>query len=237
MISALCLSLAIQVRKPAQLELRYDDQLDQSIIAYNLDPKKIELKWNQSFALVKGKKSVSASQILDLGAGYIAPWWFHLGKSDSKEKWAIKEWLQTHLKDLSPGAEREALDFMIFRQDVATEPTIFSEKAIQKSSVVAMATMMMWGPRLLPTDESLRLMKLAKESVLQVPIFKNFPDEMEGGYQFHYYLLKKDPKALKLAIDHWYKAAAMDPRPGAMDHMKKFCKRWEKILAKAEGGG
>jgi hypothetical protein len=226
-MTSLILATLIQ-HKPSGL--MYGNTLDSAMKSYNLPLSQIYANAEDLYSKLKGLKHPKGEDIISLCVATIAPSWYHCAKFDLVNHKASIDWARKHLSDLRPGAEKLALS-LLFQPDFSKSIYDFDESSVGMSGVVGSAAVTLFETKC-KSEKDLGILKLAKDSNERLPMHQRHRYGLEVSYQFACYSVRKDLKALRSCVTNQYKAASVDPRPGAMDRAKKWCKMWEDYLAK-----
>jgi len=217
--------------QPPQFELSMADYFDKHLKAYQGVTKgQIWTEVSKKYNALKGLDSVRDSQIVDFSSVLFASGWYYSISYDGGDKKEIKTWMKSKLEKMGKCAEREAIrSFVVY--DPSESPRVFSKAAVKGSAIVAWSAALHWDTRC-KSESDLQMQRAAIDSMQRLLPHKRNLTEAEASYQFSIYSVKNDLKALRKCVDLKYAAAKLDPRPGAMETTKDWCKSWEDYLKK-----
>ncbi len=208
--------------------LAFGKTLDQCMKELNVPFSQQKAKENSIYDRVSKKQRPFASDIIQISIALKAPYWFHCIRPDDATYRLRRDWCLRYIKDMQPCAEKVALGFLLEPKYDQTF-RVFDRSAIEQSSIVA-AVAYAYSSMSCKTEGDLQLLKLCVDSAQKLPCSEVHQKTREAGYQFAIYNVRKDLLALKKTVQLRYKAAAVDPRKGAVRQAELEMEPWVDYL-------
>lgn len=216
------------------LELQYGDAFNNALIDCRVTWFGIDFEIESKYHSVEGKQNPEDTDVLELEAAFLASKLYKLTRYEGYYREKILKWLHIHVKNLRPGAEREAIEYLFPDQIDLPRPEQLSREAVRRSSAVAYAYIQARGVIPCRTEYHLDRLREAITSFSRLPVHPFFSIANEGSFQMQCYFVRGDFTALRRSLDLRYAAAKLDPSSPKNVVAKAQNEMWEKHL-KANG--
>jgi hypothetical protein len=215
---------------PARLQ--YGSQLGDSLAKYKLPLAKSQALLARNFSVARKATGRSPDkEVIDIAAGYIANWYFHLDSRPIPERSIVKSWLVDRLPQLKPSAEAMALASHFGLTD-PPKPVEIDASASGSDPIVAHCVLRSYSSFRFSSESDAMsadaLLKVIRSSGANPGVVLY----AESGVLMEKYFFRKKLSLLEEAIDKLEMATKMDKRVDQVKFSKKTIDFWKKVIEK-----
>ncbi len=221
------------------LRLEYGSELAAALKSYDLPISESQARLSRKFAVAKSASGrTSDIEVISIGAGYLANWYFHLESKPLKNKKEIKGWLEVRLPQLKRSAELATLTALIFNSD-PPRPNEFDLKNVNSDPLISKCILVSFSNYRIKSADEVRIADTCLGVVRQSHAHPGLILYTESGALMEKYFFTKKLAYLEQAVVKREAAMKIDTRVAEIEFSKPFLKYWKAKIAKkkADGGG